>query len=332
LLGIGVAVYKYRFQAFTLGLIVVGTGAPAWAAPTPAGTVISNTAKATYDLPNGGSGTSDSNTVTLQVDEVLDVAVASLNSGDVTVTPGATSQVLTFKITNAGNGQEAFKLAASDNIAGDDFDPATTSIVIDSNGNDTYDPGVDTVYVAGTNDPSLAPGASVAVFLLSTIPAGSTNGQRGEADLVATSVTGSGTAGTVFSGKGTGGSDAVVGSTTASASTSGFYVVAAASVSLVKSATVADPFGGTSHIPGSTITYTIVATVSGSGSLSNLTITDAVPVGTTYEPGTLTLGGTALSDAADSDAGEVVAGAMTTRLTTVAAGSSRTVTFKVKVN
>lgn len=323
---------KFRYRALGLGLIISATGTSAGAAATPAGTMISNTAKATYDLPNGGSGTSDSNTVTFEVDEVLDVAVASLNSGDVTVTPGATSQVLAFKITNAGNGQEAFKLAARDNLAGDDFDPTTTSIVIDSNGNDTYDPGVDTVYVAGTNEPNLAPGAAIAVFLLSTIPAGSTNGQRGQADLVATSVTGSGTAGTVFSGKGTGGSDAVVGSTTASASASGFYAVSAASVSLVKSATVADPFGGTSHVPGSTITYTIVATVSGSGSLSNLTVSDVVPAGTTYEPGTLTLGGTALTDAADSDSGEVVSGTMTTRLAAVTAGSSRTITFKVKVN
>ena len=323
---------KFRYRALGLGLIISATGTPAWAASTPAGTMISNTAKATYDLPNGGSGTSDSNTVTFEVDEILDVAVASLNSGDVTVTPGATSQVLAFKVTNAGNGQEAFKLAARDNLAGDDFDPTTTSIVIDSNGNDTYDPGVDTVYVAGSNEPNLAPGAAVAVFVLSTIPAGSTNGQRGQADLVATSVTGNGTAGTVFSGKGTSGSDAVVGSTTASASASGFYAVSAASVGLVKSATVADPFGGTSHVPGSTITYTIVATVSGSGSLSNLTVSDLVPPGTTYEPGTLTLGGTALTDAADSDSGEVVAGTMTTRLATVAAGSSRTITFKVKVN
>lgn len=323
---------KFRYRALGLGLIISATGTSAWAASTPAGTMISNTAKATYDLPNGGSGSSDSNTVTFEVDEVLDVAVASLNSGDVTVTPAATSQVLAFKVTNAGNGQEAFKLAARDNLTGDDFDPTTTSIVIDSNGNDTYDPGVDTVYVAGTNEPNLAPGAAVAVFLLSTIPAGSTNGQRGQADLVATSVTGSGTAGTVFSGKGTGGSDAVVGSTTASASATGFYAVSAASVSLVKSATVADPFGGTNHVPGSTITYTIVATVSGSGSLSNLTVSDVVPTGTTYEPGTLTLGGTALTDAADSDSGEVVAGTMTTRLATVAAGSSRTITFKVKVN
>jgi uncharacterized repeat protein (TIGR01451 family) len=328
LLGIGVEVQNLGRRALGLGLIISVAATPVQAAKTPAGTVISNTAKAT----NGGSGSSDSNTVTFKVDEVLDVAVASLNSGDVTVTPGASNQLLAFKVTNAGNGPEAFKLVARDSLTGDDFDPTTTSIVIDSNGNGTYDPGVDTVYVAGSNEPVLAPDGTATIFLLSTIPASTTNGQRGEAELVATAATGSGSAGTVFVGQGAGGSDAIVGATTATANGSGFYAVAAASVSLVKSASVADPFGGTSHVPGSTITYTLVATVGGSGSLSNLTLTDTMPAGTTYQAGSLTLGGAALSDAADADSGEVVSGNLTVRLGTVAAGTTRTVTFKVKVD
>lgn len=306
--------------------------APAHAAKTPAGTVITNTAKATYDLPNGGSGSTDSNTVTLKVDEIIDVTVSSLNPGDVTVSPGATGQALAFKVTNAGNGQQSFKLSFRDNLTGDDFDPTTTSLVIDTNNNGVYDPGVDTVYTAGANDPSLAPDASVTVFVVSTIPGSVTNGQRGQAALIATSVTGTGSAGTLFAGKGAGGSDAIVGLTTGTATSAAFYAVSAATASLTKSAVVADPFGGTSHVPGSIITYTLVATVSGSGTLNNLTITDAVPTGTTYQANSLTLGGTPLSDAADGDAGEVVSGNLTVRLGNVAAGSSRTATFKVKVN
>lgn len=316
-----------------LGLAVAGiAAAPVQAAKTPAGTVISNTAKATYDLPNGGSGSVDSNVVTVKVDEILDVAVASLNSGDVTVTPAATNQLLAFKVTNAGNGQEAFRLSARDNATGDDFDPTTTSLVIDSNNNGTYDPGVDTIYVAGSNEPVLTPDGSATVFLLSTIPSGAANGQRGEADLVATAVTGSGTPGTVFAGQGQGGGDAVVGSTTASGSARGFYAVAAASVSFVKSATVTDPFGGSSHVPGSIITYSLLATVTGSGSLANLTVTDTAPADTSYQAGSLALDGSALTDSVDGDAGEVVAGKLAVRLGTVASGASRTVLFKVKVN
>jgi uncharacterized repeat protein (TIGR01451 family) len=308
------------------------TAAPARAAPTPAGTIISNTAKATYDLSGGVTATVDSNTVSLTVDEILDVAVASLDAGDVTVSPGSTGGVLTFKVTNGGNGQESFRLSAVDNATGDDFDPTTTAIVLDSNNNGTYDPGTDTVYVAGSNDPSLAPNASRTIFLVSTIPSNASNGARGEADLVAQAVTGTGAPGTVFAGQGQGGGDAITGSTTAKSTAHGFYAVSAANVSLVKSAAVADPFGGTGQVPGSTITYTLVASIGGGGTLNNVTLSDSVPAGTTYQPGSLTLGGSTLTDSADADSGEVVAGNLTVRLGNLAAGSSRTVTFKVKVD
>lgn len=322
-----------RLRLLLLAAALTG-GLPSYAqaAKTPAGTVISNTAQATYDLPNGGSGSTSSNTVDIKVDEVLDVAVSSLDSGDVSVTPGAANRVLTFRVTNAGNGSEAFRLAARDNLSGDDFDPTTTSIVIDSNGNGSYDPGVDVTYVAGSNDPTLAGDGTVTVFVLSSIAGSTTNGQRGEADLVATAVTGNGTAGTLFAGQGQGGGDAITGSTTASGSGQGFYTVLAASASLVKSATVADPFGGTSRVPGSIITYQLVASVTGSGGVPNLTLTDAVPANTTYQAGSLTLDGSAITDPADADAGEAVSGTITVRFGTVAAGSSRTATFKVKVD
>ena len=140
-------------------------------------------------------------------------------------------------------------MSPNNTISGDAFDPTTTSVVLDSNGNGVYDPGVDVVYSAGSNDPMLAPDASIKVFLLSTIPASATDGQRGATDLSATAVTGSGTPGTSFAGQGTGGSDAVVGATTASGSDRGYYIVSAATVAFVKSATVLDPFGGSKSVP-----------------------------------------------------------------------------------
>lgn len=317
---------------FAGALILCGTPRPAFAAPTLAGTTITNTATARYDLPSGGSGTVSSNTVSLRVDELLDVAVASLDSGDVVGSAGATNQVLTFRLTNAGNGSEAFALLAQDNVTGDNFDPSTTSIAIDSNGNGVYDPGTDIVYVAGSNDPVLAPDATVTIFVLSTLPAGAANGDRGRVNLVANAVTGTGTAGTIFSGAGQGGGDAVVGATTARATGQGTYAVRAASVTFVKSAVVVDPFGGTTQIPGSTITYSLLATVTGSGTLNNLVVSDTVPTGTAYLPGTITLGGAALSDIVDGDAGEMISSALAVRLGNAPAGSSYLVKFQVKVN
>lgn len=324
---------RWRFiKAALLAAGALQIAAPAHAARTPAGTVINNGATATYDLPGGGQNSIASNVVSLTVDELLDVGVAWTDGGDVATVPAATGQVLTYRVTNAGNGSEAFHLTARDNAGGDDFDPTATSIVLDANGNGSYDPGLDTVYVPGGNDPVLAPDGSVVVFVLSSIPAGAANGQRGRIDLVAVAATGSGAPGTSFAGQGQGGGDAVVGATGADAEDDGYYAVAAASVAFVKSATVADPFGGATHVPGAIVTYRLVATVSGSGALANLRIADAIPAGSTYRPGSLALEGTGLSDAADGDAGEFTGSGISVRLGSVAAGSTRTVTFQVAID
>ncbi|HYN45111.1 MAG TPA: hypothetical protein VES64_00300 [Allosphingosinicella sp.] len=319
----------------TASVLAAGTlcaALPAHAAGTLAGTIINNSATATYDLPTGGQDSVTSNIVSLTVDELLDVSVASTDGGDVATSPAATNQVLTFRVTNAGNGNESFVLTARDNVGGDDFNPSATSIVIDSNGNGVYDPGIDTVYVAGANNPLLAPDASVLIFVLSSIPAGATDGQRGRVDLVAVAATGSGVPGTTFAGQGQGGGDAVVGATGADAEDDGFYAVSAASVAFVKSAVVVDPFGGATRVPGSIITYRLVASVSGSGSLANLRIADAIPAGSSFRAGTITLEGAPVSDAADADAGEYTGSGIAVRLGTVAAGAARTVTFQVAID
>lgn len=305
---------------------------PALAAGTPAGTSITNVATATYELPSGEEASIDSNVVTLTVDELLDVSVAWGDPGDVATSAGLTGQRLKFTVTNGGNGAEAFALATVANGGGDDFDPAVTSIVLDSNGNGAYDAGVDTVYASGSNDPQLDPDQSITVFVLSTIPAAAGDGHRGRIDLTAVARTGSGAPGTSFDGLGQGGGDAVVGATGADAEDDGYYRVAKASVAFLKSATVADPFGGTAAAPGSTITYSLAATVSGSGSLANLRVADAVPAGTTYQAGSLTLEGGALTDAADADAGSFTGTAINVALGTVAAGSTKTITFQVKID
>ncbi len=310
----------------------VGFADDAFAAGTAAGTTITNTATATYTDGGGNPQTATSNQVNLIVDELLDVTVVGTDPGDVTTMPGATNQVLTFSVTNTGNGSEAFRLTPTTALGGDQFDPTTTSIVLDSNGNGVYDAGVDTVYTPGANDPVLAPDASITVFVLSTIPAGAGDGDRGQLTLTAAATTGTGAPGTTFPGAGQGGGAAVVGATGADSVDDGFYLIQNATIAFVKTQSVVDPFGTNRTVPGSFITYTLTATVSGSGSLSNLAITDAIPANTTYRVGTLTLQAAALSDPADADAGEFTGTGVTVRLGTVPAGQTRTVTFQVRVN
>ena len=303
---------------------------PAHAAGTLAGTTISNTANATFDDPTGGTTTIPSNRVDILVDEVLDVTVTTVTP-TVIVQPGSTNQVLTFSVTNTGNGSEAFALSPTTLIGGDQFDPTSTSIVIDTNNNGIYDPTIDTVYVLGANDPVLAPDGAVTIFVLSTIPGGAVDLDRGFLDLTAAAVTGTGAPGTVYATQGQGGGDAIVGTTRADGVDRGAYLVQTATVSFVKSATVVDPFGGSNSVPGSIITYTLVANVSGTGTLANLKLGDAVPTDTIYEAGTITLQGASLTDVADPDAGEIASNVVAVRLGNVAGGQSRTVTFKVKI-
>jgi uncharacterized repeat protein (TIGR01451 family) len=305
---------------------------PAKATGTSAGTTISNSATATYTNAGGQSVSVPSNKVDLKVDEIINVTVASADPGDVSAAAGGTNQALSFTVTNTGNGSEAFHLAPVDAIGGDAFDPATTSLVLDTNHNGLYDPATDVVYAAGSNDPVLAADTSIKVFVLSTIPGTATDGQRAQADLTATAVTGTGPPGTTFAGKGDGGGDAVIGTSTGIGRDKGFYVVNAVTVAFLKSATVADPFGGTKSVPGSVITYTLVATVTGTGSLANLGVSDPIPTATTYVPGSLTLQGAALTDTTDTDAGEYSGTAIAARFGTVAGGQIRTVTFKTKIN
>lgn len=316
----------------TASLVMASTAAHA--AGTVAGTDIVNVAQASFDAPGGGPPVIiDSNIVTIKVDELLDVAVVSSDPGDVVTSPGLTAQVLTYQVTNTGNGSEAFTLSADTAKPGDEFDTTFEQIILDTNGNGVYDPGVDTVYTPGTNDPVLAPDESVTVFILSTIPASVNDADRAEIELSAVATTGSGTPGDVFAGQGDGGGDAVVGSTGADDEASGFFAIQSAEVTLVKSATITDPFGGTEAVPGAVIVYQLVATTIGTGNLVNLAITDDIPADTTYTAESITLEGAPLGDApGDGDAGSFDGSEIAVSLGTVPGGQTRTVTFQVTID
>lgn len=316
-----------------LAALALPVQAQAQVSPPPAtraGTTISNTATATFDS-GGGPQTVDSNRVDLLVDELLDVTVASNNPTDVPTTPGATSQVLSFRVTNTGNGAENFVLSTIANVGGDNYDPVVTQIYIDANGDNAFDANVDTLYTPGTGDPLLQPETAITVFVVATTPGTVVDGNRGIVSLVAAAKTGTGAPGRSFAGQGEGGGDAVVGSTGADADDDGAFIVNAATVTLVKSATVTNALGTTDPVPGATITYTIVATVAGSGSVSGLAIADNIPSNTLYVPGSITLGGAGLSDAVDADAADYNGTRINVALGAVAGGQTRTVTFRTTI-
>lgn len=324
----------------------------AFAAGTTAGTNITNTATASY-TSGGTPSTTSSNPTSIPVQEILNSTLTTNDASYVTVSPGQNQVALSYKLTNTGNGTEPFTLSANNTVTGSAFNPTNTKIYLDSQGTGVFDPTKDTLYTAGSNDPKLAPDASVTVFVVSDVPSSATNGQNGLVQLtdVANLQKSTGSiqaAGYTYQHQGNNGVDAVVGTTQATGTAQDGYTVAAVLTTLQKTFSVADPFGGTESIPGSTITYTLTFTATGSGSLTAAKITDAVPTNTTYVPSSITLNGTPVTDSStDADAGGFVNGntvsvSVGTGFTnstsggtvTVATGTPavNTVTFKVKIN
>jgi uncharacterized repeat protein (TIGR01451 family) len=305
------------------------------AAGTAAGTSIQNTAQVSYDVA-GTPVTVSSNSTALTVAEVINVSVTTLTAS-VSVVPSATNQVLQFRVKNTGNSSEKFHLVPNSTIVGDGFDPvlASNSIYFDTDSTPGYSPG-DALYVPGSNDPTLSADGEVVVLVLNNIPAALANGLIGKSELTANAFTGTGTAGTVFAGQGTGGVDAMLGTSGGTGNSNGQYVIGAITLNAVKTQVVTNTFGNSEPVPGATITYTIVITPSGSGTANNVAFSDAIPANTAYTAGTLKLNSAALTDGADSDAGQYLS-APTAQVsvnlgTLTASSTAQTISFAVTIN
>ncbi|WP_232843916.1 hypothetical protein [Allopontixanthobacter sediminis] len=320
-------------KALSAGVIALSApvlfSSPAAAGGIAAGTLIENTASATYRVGAQNLG-ADSNTVVLRVDELLDVTVASQDSGPVPAT-GPTA-VLTFSITNTGNGPEAFNLTVNPDTPGNDFTPVVDGIAVDTNGNGVYDPGVDQILGASAPTGLLDPDVSLIVFVLVTVPGTAADTDTAVVNLLAEAVTGTGAPGTVFAGQGEGGGDAVAGATGADDDDDATVVVRAIAVAISKSATVVDPFGGSQPVPGAIITYTLLTTVSGTGTIEVLDVTDAIPAGTSYRSDSLALDAAPLTDAVDGDIGSASAAGIDVAIGDASAGDSFNITFDVIID
>ena len=310
-----------------VGVVLLVLSASAAAVGTDAGRRIDNVAQAMFDIGGVAQPGVSSNTVSVTVDEVLDVVVIDAAAAPVQVTSGASAAPLWFTVANTGNGSEAFRLVFDTAVLGDDFDPSGSSIYLESNGTPGLQVGAggDTSYVAGTNDPTLARDTSLSVYVASNIPGGLAAGALGRVAVraVARSVyVASGTddpanpafpaPGTAYPGAGDaalgggGNVTAVVGISYAQATlllrAEGTYRVNAALVALNKTvAAITDPFGGNTLVPGSVIRYAITVTVAGAGAVENLVIRDPIPGAMVYVPGSLVVSALPAGQQADDD-------------------------------
>lgn len=275
----------------------------------------------------GGGGGAGGTFTTFKVDNKVNLSVvegsyngtAIVNAGAVTnVTPGASAQVTSFVVTNTGNTAQGYTFTTANQVTGslailgtlDSIDVTINNVFVDANGDGMYDAGDTAIAIS-----SLAPDASVTVFVVASIPAGATNGQQANITLTATTVTaitGAPVSATV--GADTAGVDIVfadaatteLGFVGASAARDGqatardAYRIASAVISVAKtSLLVCDPFNGSAaerkSIPGAIVRWTITisnaATATSSATLA--TVTDALNANTTFDPNLVTGAGTA---------------------------------------
>lgn len=291
------------------------------AAMTPAGTTISNVARIDYRL-GAGPVSRSSNRVDIRVGEIIDFSVTPAPACGRAPAGGVVA--IGFRITNLGNGPEAFIPGAPVVVGGSNFVPS--GVIADSNGNGCYDPGIDQPIPPGGKTPPLGPGEALILFVIGT----GGNG-LGQVTLPVMSETGVGGRGTAVPGRGQGGGDAVIGDSGGSVENPA-PIPNGLSASLVKSQSVSAPDGSAEPRRGAVITYRIEASFGGTGMASDVAVADPIPAGTSYVPGSLTLGGVQISDAADGDAGQYGAAGVAVRLGDVAAPAVRTITFQVLIN
>jgi uncharacterized repeat protein (TIGR01451 family) len=102
-------------------VLILMLPAGAWAVGTASGTSISNQATINYDVgsvaqpaisSDGDAGTAGAQPTVFVVDNLVDLAVTTLDAAIVDVAPGASEQVIRFQLDNEGNTTQDFLLSA----------------------------------------------------------------------------------------------------------------------------------------------------------------------------------------------------------------------------
>jgi uncharacterized repeat protein (TIGR01451 family) len=281
---------------FAVLLVIIGV-VQIFAAGTPAGTVIRNWATGNYKDANGNDMTPvNSDTVSTTVTQVAGVDVGP--DGNKTLAHNSYADYA-VTITNTGNGDDTFSLSASTITTGSSSFSET--IYYDANRNGVKDAGETTV----------------------TSSTGSLNADSSYYVIVRVSVTG-------------GAHDEVATTTvTAQSVFNGSITDSATLTSDVTAALIAGAIQITDNntpAPGQAYTYRVDFQNNGDETAYSTTLSLPVPTNTQYVAGSMTLNGSALTDASDADQGTWSAGSGTIVVGSLAASGSGYITYQVQVN
>jgi len=261
----------------------------------PAGTQIANTAQVSWLDENGLAFTAGSNMVVLTVGQVAGVDVEPPRSsvGD----PG-TTMWFAHTLDNIGNGTDSFTVAAR-SVAG-----WPVRVYQDANGNGALDSGEPLV----VGPIPLVAGATANLLLAVDVPGVAT--VRGTVDTLWLS--------------GTSQFNPAVRDSVADQ-----LQVRDVGITVALAKSVDRP----SAAPGDILTYIVAYQATGTDSASVFRMTDPIPAGSVYLPGTLRLNGAPLTDASGDDAGtyDALNNRVVVALASIAGGVSGTIGFQVRV-
>ena len=291
-----------------LGLTAVAL--PAAATGTAAGTSITNRAVVSYSVggvaqtvinssPTGNStpGVGLGADTAFVVDRLVNFTLTTVDTTAIVGTPGQTSLITTFLVTNTGNSTESYNALAANVLGGTVFTTNIDTIDV-ANIKVYFGPDATTAYNAGTAvaaalAPDIAQDTGRRIFVLADLPVAATNGAGANVRLsvkaaAATSL--GATLETATNAADTAGAvdvviSASVASTAGSVTTSlktadSGYAVQAPTLSVAKSEVViSDPVNGLTNpkaIPGATVEYTLSITNTGAVAANGVSFTDPV--------------------------------------------------------
>jgi uncharacterized repeat protein (TIGR01451 family) len=265
---------------------------------TPSGTVISNTANATYKDINGGTMTPvASNTVVVNVTQVafvaLNIAVTPLNGE-----PGD-APVFTLTVTNNGNAADTFDLTPAALQGSSTFTPSGSVLY--------YSDLACTTPITKTTSVALN-GGTFTFYMKVSIPLTAVDGNDAYEKVVATSEF----------------------DNTQSANATADTHVQEGHVALTKTVDNATP------VAGNVITYTITATNTGTSTAKTISVTDDltnVDAIATYKAGSLKIDGAPVSDPTFvANVMTISSTTYPTQMTDLAPAGVHTIVFQMTVN
>lgn len=278
----------------------------AWSAGTPAGTAIHNHVEVSYQVGSDPDALHiEKANHSFVVSELIRSNVSALEPQGIGTATPAKNAVLSYQVTNTGNGQESFLLTTQAGLP-EQFKPEVTGLWIESNGTPGWQVD-DRRYVPESGGIPLAADQSEIVYVISDIPENIEDSAKSDVALISTAATPRAslqTKGGSLAQAGDGGIEAVVAQDKARHQDSSHYTVSTVKIDVNKRiASVRDPYGGELPMPGSEVTYSISIVASGQGTANDLVIEDAVPKSMIYKKNSLKMNGVHLTDHSDNDTG-----------------------------